>query len=58
MMWWLLPHGGVHGLAFARLCYGSFSLLLYLPLIRSLVSGRSSAAADGTFRELEEVSQL
>jgi O-antigen/teichoic acid export membrane protein len=60
MMWGLLPHGGVHGLAIARLCYGSFSLLLYLPLIRRLMSGSSiaTATADGAFREFEEVSQL
>jgi O-antigen/teichoic acid export membrane protein len=36
MMWWLLPRQGIYGLAIARLCYGSFSLLLYVAVLRSL----------------------
>jgi O-antigen/teichoic acid export membrane protein len=35
-MMWLLPRFGVHGLAVARLIYGSVGLLLYIPLARLL----------------------
>ena len=58
MMFWLLPHSGVHGLATARIFYGLFSLLLYIPLLRSLASRRSltTVAASG-LSVLEEVSR-
>lgn len=36
LMGWMLPRLGTYGLALARLCYGSISLLLYLPLAREL----------------------
>jgi O-antigen/teichoic acid export membrane protein len=42
-MVWLLPRSGVHGLAMARLCYGSVTLLLYFPLARLL--SRTNPAA-------------
>jgi O-antigen/teichoic acid export membrane protein len=35
-MVWMLPRLGTYGLALARLCYGSITLLLYLPLVREL----------------------
>jgi O-antigen/teichoic acid export membrane protein len=59
LMWWLLPRSGVHGLALARLCYGSFSLLLYLPLLRNLFAFRlipATTASEAGLCELEEVS--
>ena len=58
MMFWFLPRSGVQGLATARLFYGLFSLLLYVPLLRSLASRRSptTAAASG-LSILEEVSR-
>jgi O-antigen/teichoic acid export membrane protein len=43
IMPWLLHRSGVQGLAAARLCYGSFSLLVYLPLLRYLRAGRKIA---------------
>jgi O-antigen/teichoic acid export membrane protein len=59
MMWWLLPVGGMRGLAIARLCYGSFSLLLYLPLARSLMTdGRSTTPASIAIQEFEEASEV
>ncbi len=39
---WFLHHNGMRGLATARLCYGSFSLLLYLPLLRFLRTGNEA----------------
>jgi O-antigen/teichoic acid export membrane protein len=35
-MVWLLPRFGVHGVAMARLVYGSIALLMYYPLARLL----------------------
>jgi O-antigen/teichoic acid export membrane protein len=43
LMPWLLHLDGIRGLAAARLCYGSVSLLLYLPLLRSLRRGSTTA---------------
>jgi len=60
-MVWLLPHSGVRGLAIARLCYGSFALLTYAPLIRRLSSGRRIAAKRASIAailDFEEASQL
>jgi len=58
MMAWLLPRSGVQGLATARLFYGLFSLLLYVPLLRSLASRRSSTpVASCALTSLEEVSR-
>jgi O-antigen/teichoic acid export membrane protein len=42
-MVWLLPRFGVHGLAVARLIYGSVGLLLYIPLARLLYRTNSAA---------------
>jgi len=36
LMTWLLPRFGAYGMAFARLCYGAITLLVYLPLARVL----------------------
>ena len=36
LMFLLLPRFGTYGLAMARLCYGSVTLLLYIPLARQL----------------------
>ena len=59
MMWWLLPIGGVRGLAIARLCYGSFSLFLYFPLVRVLAADkRPSSPRSARIREFEEVSEI
>jgi len=58
-MGWLLHHSGVQGLAIARLGYGSFSLLLYLPLLRSLNVRRVIAKPPAaSLCELEEASLL
>ena len=58
MMVWLLPRCGVQGLATARLFYGLFSLLLYIPLLRGVASRRSSTpAVSTTLTSLEEVSR-
>jgi O-antigen/teichoic acid export membrane protein len=32
----LLRHGGIHGLALSRVCYGSMALFVYLPLLMQL----------------------
>jgi O-antigen/teichoic acid export membrane protein len=45
-MVWMLPRLGTYGLALARLCYGSVTLLLYLPLAREL---RKVAAGPTSF---------
>ena len=59
MMWWLLPFLGMRGLAIARLCYGSFSLLLYLHLARTLVVDRRDVAPVSiAIREFEEASEV
>jgi O-antigen/teichoic acid export membrane protein len=59
MMWWLLPVLGMRGLAIARLCYGSFSLLLYLPLARALVANRRGVTpASIAIREFREASEV
>jgi O-antigen/teichoic acid export membrane protein len=39
----MLPRLGTYGLALARLCYGSITLLLYLPLVRELRKSSSSS---------------
>ena len=57
MMFWLLPRSGVQGLATARLFYGLFSLLLYIPLLHSLASRRSSKPLASALASLEEVSR-
>jgi O-antigen/teichoic acid export membrane protein len=60
-MAWLLPLSGVRGLAIARLCYGSFALLIYVPLFRRLSSGPMTATprvSIAPILDLEEVSQL
>jgi hypothetical protein len=59
MMWRLLPIGGMRGLAIARLCYGSFSLLLYLPLVRILAANEWTATpAIVAIREYEEATEV
>jgi O-antigen/teichoic acid export membrane protein len=47
LMPWLLHRDGIHGLVTARLCYGSFSLLLYLPLLRSVRPAGTAAPTSG-----------
>ena len=42
LMFLLLPRFGAYGLAMARLCYGSVTLLLYLPLALELSKRRDS----------------
>jgi O-antigen/teichoic acid export membrane protein len=59
MMWWLLPIGGMRGLAIARLCYGSFSLLLYFPLARVLIAdGRTAMSASVGIPGYGEVTEV
>ncbi len=59
MIWWLLPARGMWGLAIARLCYGTFSLLLYLPLARTLVADRRNVTpASISMREFEGASEV
>jgi hypothetical protein len=36
----MLRHSGLQGLATSRLFYGSISMLVYLPLLQELKSGR------------------
>jgi len=54
LMSWLLYRNGVEGLAMARLCYGSFSLLLYLPLLRRLHAGINIAQPNSALCQLQE----
>jgi len=56
-MWRLMPVDGVHGLALARLGYGLFSLLLYVPLLRGLAVGAATREATVGHGSLEEVPQ-
>jgi O-antigen/teichoic acid export membrane protein len=55
LMLWLLPRLGTYGLALARLCYGSITLLLYFPLARQLTKVRapymSMPAAKSVYEE-------
>jgi O-antigen/teichoic acid export membrane protein len=44
LMFWLVPRLGTYGLALARLCYGSITLLLYLPLVLGLRRARATYA--------------
>jgi O-antigen/teichoic acid export membrane protein len=46
-MVWLLPRFGVHGVAMARLSYGSIALLMYYPLAR-LLSRTSPGSSPST----------
>jgi len=57
MMARLLPRNGVQGLATSRLFYGFFSLLIYIPLLRSLAGRRSSTPTVSSLTTLEEVSR-
>jgi len=53
----LLRHMGLTGLAWSRLCYGSISLLVYLPLLGKLNTGkraRSSVSPQPVAYELPE----
>jgi len=54
LMSWLLYRNGVEGLAMTRLCYGSFSLLLYLPLLRRLHTGTNMAQSNSALYQLQE----
>ncbi len=38
----LLRHQGLPGLALSRLCYGSVSLVVYLPLLQQLIAGNKA----------------
>jgi O-antigen/teichoic acid export membrane protein len=57
LMFYLLHHLGLSGLAIARVCYGAASLLVYLPLIRQLGLSRQTEStipplpAGTTFQE-------
>jgi O-antigen/teichoic acid export membrane protein len=53
-MIWLLPRSGVHGLAVARLCYGSITLLMYLPLVRLLYRSDTVALPAGVYPVCED----
>ena len=44
LMLLLLQHGGLHGLAIARVCYGAATLLVYVPLARKLEIFRKERA--------------
>jgi O-antigen/teichoic acid export membrane protein len=57
----LLHHMGLHGLAVARVCYGSVALLVYLPLLRQLGIGRRETGTASSLaipHELQEGSNL
>jgi len=59
LMPFALHRAGIQGLAFARLCYGGFSLLLYIPLLR-YATGKShglQAASSLALHEVHEGSQ-
>lgn len=61
LMFYLLRHDGLRGLANARVCYGACSLLLYLPLFRSFgmaktaVRSLSAASIPGKLGEESRV---
>ncbi len=62
LMFYLLRRIGLEGLAIARVCYGAFALLVYLPLWRKLAETttevRTALSAAGGAIELQEGSQL
>ncbi|MEI9979822.1 MAG: oligosaccharide flippase family protein [Edaphobacter sp.] len=45
LMFYLLHHLGLQGLAIARVCYGAASLLVYLPLIRQFGFSRKTGSS-------------
>ncbi len=54
-MVWLLPRFGVHGVAMARLSYGSIALLMYYPLARLLYrTSPSSSPSTGVYPVCED----
>jgi len=57
LMWWLSRTQGISGLADARLGYGAFSLLLYVPLLRHLGSRSNAISSAAPIQELKEVTQ-
>ena len=60
-MVYLLRHLGLQGLAMSRVCYGSVSLLLYLPLVRRLslkIKGKRSVLPLAIPYEVQEESEL
>jgi O-antigen/teichoic acid export membrane protein len=54
-MIWLLPRFGVHGVAMARLFYGSIALLMYYPLARLLYrTSPASSPSTGAYPVCED----
>jgi len=54
-MVWLLPRSGVHGVAMARLSYGSIALLMYYPLVRLLYrASHTSLPTAGAYPACED----
>lgn len=51
-----IRHGGLQGLADARICYGLLSLLLYVPLFRRLKTGTATSTLSGVY-QLQEISK-
>jgi O-antigen/teichoic acid export membrane protein len=54
LMFYLLHHGGMQGLAVARVFYGAAALLVYVPLIRHLGFLRSDKSAIASCPLIEE----
>ena len=60
LMIYLLHHLGLQGLAAARVCYGVTALLVYLPLLRQLETGKKAphlTSSAGIACELQEASK-
>jgi len=60
LMIYLLHHLGLQGLASARVCYGVTALLVYLPLLRQLETGKKAphlTSSAGIACELQEASK-
>jgi O-antigen/teichoic acid export membrane protein len=53
-MIWLLPRSGVHGLAMARLCFGSITFLMYVPLARLLFRTGTAALPASVYPVCED----
>ena len=50
--YWLLPRFGLEGMGYARLLYGPFALMVYVPLVAMLVrSSRTSVPANAAVYE-------
>jgi O-antigen/teichoic acid export membrane protein len=57
LMVYLVRHDGLQGLAIARICYGVFALLPYLPLLRRLEAEKRTSDSVSSTTLLQEASK-